>query len=104
MQLHALMHQLDGRAIEARAVTQIAVGRDANHAAQREIKARGRQWPQTGAILQEALSDDNLPRGVPALVRDPVSPIAIDPVKLAEGLEAPRGPEPRLQIPHRALD
>jgi hypothetical protein len=96
VQLHALMEQFDGRAIKARAVTQIAVRRDANDTTQREVKGGRRQRPQPGAILEEAVSDDELPRGVAALMRNSVSPVAVDPIQFIERLEAPRGPETAL--------
>jgi hypothetical protein len=98
------VHQLDGRAIKARAVTQIAISGDPHRAAQREIKPRRWQWPQPGAVLDQPIGDDELPRSVAATMCDPVTPVAIDPVKLRQGLEATRGPEPGLQIPHSALD
>ena len=65
-QLDALMDQRLGRAVEAAAELQIAVGRDPRRAAPGEVEGGRRQRPQLLALVREPLGDD-VPAGrVPA--------------------------------------
>src|ERR1700761_3247558 len=98
------MDQLDRRAVETCAVAQIAVSRNPDGPAQGEVKPPGRQRPQPSALLDESVADDEVAGGVAAPVRDLVTPVGVDLVKLGERAKPPGGPEPGLEIADRALD
>lgn len=104
VQLHALMDQLDRRAVKAGAIPQMAVSWHADGAARREIKRLGRQRPQRAALLGQPLADDELTGRVPAPMSHPIAPVAIDLVQLGQRENPPHRPEPGLHIADRALD
>ena len=54
--------------------------------------------------MRETLGDDKAPRRVTAGQRDAVTPVRVNLVELDERREAPRRPEARLVMAHRALD
>lgn len=103
-QLDAPLDERLGRAVNAAAELQIAVGGDPRRAAPGRVETAGRQRPQLLALVFEPVGDDVAASRVLARQRDPVAPGRVDVIELGQLREAPRRPEPGLQVADRALD
>src|SRR5439155_25353872 len=103
-QLDPLLHERGGRAVEAAAVTQVAVGRHPHQPAGRPVETLRRQRPQCPPLLFEPLLDQKTATRVATPVADLVAPVGVLAVELAQRAEAARRPEARLQVAHRRLD
>jgi hypothetical protein len=74
VQLDALVHQLDRRAVEAPGIAQVPVSRDADGSVQREIERGRRQRPQPPALFGQPLGHDEPAGRVLAPVRNLIAP------------------------------
>jgi len=103
-QLDALVHEPLGRTVEAAAVLQVAVDRHPHAAITGGVEARRRQRPQRRALLSEALGDREAAARVDARVADPVAPVDVLVVELAQAAETASRPEAGLEVTHGRLD